>query len=110
HRVIYTATTVVLSVLPVRPVLAAVNGALPFVDHDLRGLIAIAAAMAAFTLTNSVLVTIALKLRYPELPLPELIGGWDENALELATLCLGALTAIVLMAHVYLVPLVVVPI
>ena len=110
HRVIYTATTVVLSVLPVRPVLAAVNSALPFVDHDLRGLIAVAAAMAAFTLTNSVLVTIALRLRYPELPLAELIGGWDENALELATLCLGALTAIVLMAHVYLVPLVVLPI
>jgi diguanylate cyclase (GGDEF)-like protein len=110
HRVIYTATTVVLSVLPVRPVLAAVSGALPFLDHDLRNLVAIAAAMAAFFVTNSALVTIALKLRYPDLTIRELFGGWDVNALELATLCLGGLTAVVLMAHVYLVPLVVLPI
>jgi len=108
--VIYTATTVVLSVSPVRPVIAAVNAALPFVDRDLRGLLAIVAAMAVFFATNSALVTIALKLRYPDLTVRELFGGWDVNALELATLCLGALTAIVLMAHVYLVPLVVLPI
>jgi diguanylate cyclase (GGDEF)-like protein len=110
HRVIYTATTVVLSVLTVRPVLTAVSGALPLIGHDLRNLVAIAAAMAAFFLTNSALVTIALKLRYPDLTVRELFGGWDVNALELATLCLGGLTAVVLMAHVYLVPLVVVPI
>ncbi len=110
HRVVYTATTVVLSVLPVRPVMAAVNAALPFLDRDARGLIAVLVAMAAFFATNSVLVTVALKLRYPDLTVAELFGGWDVNALELATLCLGGLTAVVLMAHVYLVPLVVLPI
>ncbi|AHI00808.1 GGDEF domain-containing protein [Kutzneria viridogrisea] len=109
NRIVFSASTVVLACLAVGPVLRAVAGGTEL-DMGPRGLVAVALAMLAYTLINSVLVFVGLRLRHPDSPLSTLTGGWDNNVLELATLCLGAMTAAVLASRPYLVPLILLPI
>ncbi|MBV8931817.1 MAG: GGDEF domain-containing protein [Kutzneria sp.] len=112
HRTVFSASTVILACLAVGPVLGLVDGETPFVDTspNLRGLAGVCLAILVFTATNSALVMIGLKLRNPDSGLAEVTGGWDNNILELATLCLGGMTAVVLALRPYLLPLIVLPI
>lgn len=112
NRIMFSASTVVLACLAVGPVIRLAGGGTPFVDLNLgpQGLLCICAAIVAYTGTNSVLVIFSLKLRHPERGLAELSGGWDNHVLELATLCLGGMTAVVLAGRPYLLPLIVLPI
>jgi len=68
-------------------------------------------AVLAYATVNTGLVAAAIALSAP-LPRPspaQLIGHWDDNMLELATLCLGALAAFALSSNPWLVPLVMAP-
>jgi diguanylate cyclase (GGDEF)-like protein len=74
-------------------------------------LLVVSMAILAYATVNTGLVAAAIALSAPpRRPSPaQLIGHWDDNMLELATLCLGALTAFALDTHPWLVPLVLAP-
>jgi diguanylate cyclase (GGDEF)-like protein len=68
-------------------------------------------AILAYVTVNTGLVASAIALSAPR-PRPrpaQLIGHWDDNVLEIATLCLGGLVAVALWAHPWQVPLVLAP-
>ncbi|MET8847437.1 GGDEF domain-containing protein [Amycolatopsis sp. NPDC004625] len=72
----------------------------------------VAAAFAAgltFFLVNTVLVMIGFKLHDPSRPWLSLAGSVPENVLDAATLCFGAVAAVLLTARPWLVPLLVLP-
>jgi diguanylate cyclase (GGDEF)-like protein len=70
--------------------------------------LAVVAAAVAYTVVNRSLVIVAARQIYPGVKLP-IIGSWDDNALELATLCLGAMTGIVLLHQPWVSVLVLLP-
>jgi diguanylate cyclase (GGDEF)-like protein len=74
-------------------------------------LLTAALAILAYATVNTGLVAAAIALSAPA-PRPstaQLIGHWDDNMLELATLCLGALVAAALASNPWQVPLVMAP-
>jgi diguanylate cyclase (GGDEF)-like protein len=111
YRVVFSATTMIVACLVVPPTLRALgtNG-FPDSSHGITSLFAIAAAGVAFTVVNSLLIMVGLKLHAPQRLFLPLIGSWSDNALELGTLCLGGVTAALLATHPFLVPLVLLPV
>jgi diguanylate cyclase (GGDEF)-like protein len=74
------------------------------------GLVHIPAALLAYTAVNSLLITAVVALTVPAPRDPRtLFGDVDDNVLELATLTLGALVALVLGINPWLVALVLPP-
>jgi diguanylate cyclase (GGDEF)-like protein len=76
-----------------------------------KQLLTIAMAMLAYGTVNTGLVAAAIALS-AERPRPrpaQLLGHWDDNMLELGTLCLGALAASVLRGNPWQVVLVIAP-
>jgi diguanylate cyclase (GGDEF)-like protein len=66
----------------------------------LLGLAAIVAAALAYTLLSRSLIILAVRLSSSSevrLSLGMLIGTWSENGIELSTLCLGAMTGVVVL-------------
>jgi diguanylate cyclase (GGDEF)-like protein len=112
YRVLFSGSTMVLACVAVRPVLLAFGfgDTLTHAHQDVTALFAVAVAIVAFTTVNSVLIMIGLKLHRPERDLLSLLGSWGDNALELATLCLGGATAALLVSHPVLTPLVLLPV
>jgi diguanylate cyclase (GGDEF)-like protein len=95
-RTVSNAAIIVLSCFAAQSVLRVsgfsdVRSAMP---HSWAGTFAIAAAAVAFFAVNALLVLPARREvgRTPE----ALFGTWSDNGLEVATLCLGALNAVVL--------------
>ncbi|AHH93909.1 GGDEF domain-containing protein [Kutzneria albida] len=69
------------------------------------------AALVVFELVDAVLLAVSIKLRTRgATPLGELFGTWDDNALEITTLCLGGLTALVLVCQPLFLPLLLCPV
>ena len=66
------------------------------------GLVTIVLALLAYVVVNSALVAAAIMMSAPEPDVAAALGEWDDNALEFATLCLGALTAVGLVVNPYL--------
>jgi len=66
------------------------------------GLVTIVLALLAYVVVNSALVAAAIMMSAPEPDVAAAVGEWDDNALEFATLCLGALTAVGLVVNPYL--------
>ncbi|GAA1673467.1 GGDEF domain-containing protein [Fodinicola feengrottensis] len=104
YRVVFSAATMVIACLTVSPVLRAcgVGSTLGTTDHDhtsFATVVAIGAAIAAFTGVNSLLIMIGLKLQNPKRAFLPLYGSLADNALEIATLCLGGAAALLLVAH-----------
>jgi diguanylate cyclase (GGDEF)-like protein len=92
HRHAYTTATVVLAAAAAH----AVAGPAARAAGELPGVGAIAAALGAYLVVNTVLVAAVIALTAERPVLRELAGRWDDNALELATLCMGALAAVAL--------------
>ncbi|MGI5129451.1 diguanylate cyclase [Pseudonocardia sp. CA-107938] len=98
YRHVYTTATVVLAALAARTVLVACGG-LPAGSDDVGGVLGLAAAVVVYVLVNTLLVALAIALstrRRQTVALQRLLGQWDDNVLELATLCMGALAAVAL--------------
>jgi diguanylate cyclase (GGDEF)-like protein len=74
-----------------------------------RGLFALCLAAAVFELVNVVLVATGIYLYTSRRSVADLIGTWEDNAFELATLCLGGLAALALVEQPVLVVFVVAP-
>jgi diguanylate cyclase (GGDEF)-like protein len=77
-----------------------------------RELLVLVLAMLAYATVNTGLIAGAIALSAPRpRPTPaRLLGHWDENMLELGTLCLGGLAATVLGTNPWLVLLVMAPV
>ncbi|HEY1575271.1 MAG TPA: GGDEF domain-containing protein [Pseudonocardiaceae bacterium] len=60
-------------------------------------LLGIAAVIIGYSLVNSALAAIALLLLGEQRTVRDLLGSWHENSVEYATLCVGMLTAAVLL-------------
>ncbi|MFC4854509.1 GGDEF domain-containing protein [Actinophytocola glycyrrhizae] len=112
YRVVFSSATIVLSVLSVPPVLRLFGAADVLRDdwHGGRALLAIAVAILVYTTVNGGPVAVAVKLHHPERPWRKTFGTKAENALELATLSLGGVTATVLLTQPVLVALMPLPV
>ncbi|MBC3191417.1 GGDEF domain-containing protein [Pseudonocardia sp. C8] len=96
YREVYSTATVVLAVHAAAGVLAATRpgelyGTLP-------GAVALLLTLLTYTVVNTCLVLGVVAMTAPDTPIMRILFGGDELALELATLCLGALTAGALLA------------
>jgi diguanylate cyclase (GGDEF)-like protein len=114
YRHVYTTATVVLAATSAHVVVRWAGG-LPSDAADLVGVLGVAGAVLAYVVTNTALVAGAIWLSracsahahrpaLPSAPVPrngislprDLFGRWDDNVLEVATLCMGALAAVAL--------------
>jgi diguanylate cyclase (GGDEF)-like protein len=109
HRHVYTTATVVLAAGAAHSAVEWAGG-LPASPDDVAGVAGIAVAVLLYVLVNTVLVAgvIALTSEWPGLRC--LVGRLDDNALEVATLCMGGLAAVAIGATPWLVALVLPPI
>lgn len=108
YRHVYTTATVVLAAHVAHAVVAG-GGGVPAWPQDLVGLSTLGVALLAYIVVNTVLVAGAIALTEPVVRPAELLGQRDDIALEIATLCLGALAAVALTANPWLVVLVLPP-
>jgi diguanylate cyclase (GGDEF)-like protein len=108
HRLVYTVASVVLAAGAAHAVVA--GGALPVRPGDLVGVAVVAAAVLVYVVVTQLLEAGIGTLTSDRPSVGDLAGRWDSHALELATTCLGALTAIALAAMPGLVVLVLPPI
>ncbi|QRP51119.1 diguanylate cyclase [Amycolatopsis sp. FDAARGOS 1241] len=74
-----------------------------------HGVLALGIAAAVFEAVNMALVAAGIYLYTGSRQSADLIGTWEDNAFELATLCLGGLAALALVAQPVLVVFVVAP-
>jgi diguanylate cyclase (GGDEF)-like protein len=110
YKQVFNTATVVLACVAAAAVLSytdRLTGPAPEVGgHQLWALLV---ALLVFTTVNSCLVAGAIAVSMPEANLSKVFATWDENILEIATLCLGGLVAVVLSINGWLVPLVLPP-
>ena len=109
HRHLYTTATVVLAATAAHEVVTGAGG-LPVDASDLAGALGVVAAVLAYVVVNTVLIAVAIGLSRHTTAPRELMGRWDDNALEIATLCLGGLAAVALGDAPFLVALALPPI
>ena len=95
YRHVYTTATVVLAATAAHLVVAGAGG-LPSGPDDVAGVVGVAVAVLAYVLVNTALVALAIRLSGAGSAPRDLFGRWDDNALEVATLCMGALASIAL--------------
>jgi diguanylate cyclase (GGDEF)-like protein len=108
YRHVYTTATVLLAASAAQAVVR-VGGGVEGWPADARGLAALGVAVVVYAVVNTALVTAAIALTGDHSRLSDVLGHWDDNALEIATLCLGGLTAVALSANPWLVVLVLPP-
>ncbi|ALL77421.1 hypothetical protein AD006_22750 [Pseudonocardia sp. EC080610-09] len=106
-REVYNAATVILSVHAAAGMLAATRpgelyGTVP-------GTVALVLTLLTYTVVNTCLVLGVVAMATPDTRISQILFGGDELTLELATLCLGALTAGALATTSPLVALLAVP-
>ncbi len=109
YRHVYTTATVVLAALAAHLVVQWAGG-LPSGPTDVTGVLGVAGAVVAYVLVNTALVAGAISLSGVGSSPRELFGRWDDNALEVSTLCMGALAAVALGAAPGLIALALPPI
>ena len=104
---LFTMTTMVLAALAAHAVVLGAAGPAPIVGA--LDLTATVVALLVYTVVNGGLVGAVIALNSARLDLATMVGRWDDNLLEIATLCLGAMVAVVLGTNPWLVPLVLPP-
>jgi len=109
HRHVYTTATVVLAAAAAHGVVTGAGG-LPGGPDDVAGVAGIAAAVLVYVVVNTLLVAGVIALTHEWPGARELVGRWDDNALEVATLCMGGLAAVTIGSTPWLVALVLPPI
>jgi diguanylate cyclase (GGDEF)-like protein len=97
YRHVYTTATVVLAATAAHLAVLQAGG-LPSGPDDVPGVVGVAFAVVAYVGVNSVLVALAIRLSGAGTTVREVFGRLDDNALEVATLCMGALAAVALAA------------
>ena len=116
HRNLYTATAVVLAAQAAHAAVAVLGGPASWLD-GVRGLGVLVLTVLTYALTNNALVVLVIALHEGlswdgsgwRARVRSLFGRTDDVVLEVATLALGALTAVALTHNPWLVVLVLVP-
>ena len=90
YRHVFSTATVVLACLAVSAVMAGDRGG-SGID-----LFSVGLALLVYTTVNSALIAGAIAVSSAQPDLSTVLGRWDDNMLEIATLSLGALTAVAL--------------
>jgi diguanylate cyclase (GGDEF)-like protein len=101
YRGLYSTATIVLACLAAAAVVMLLGGAPAALSA--AGLPGIVLALLAYTTINNGLVAGAVAMSAPQPDLARVLGDWDDNLLEIATLSLGALTAVALVVNPWLV-------
>ena len=105
----FNLSAIVLACLAASAVMAAVaGGPVPLAGESSR-FVAVLLAILAYTTVNSCLVAGAIALTSARPDASTVFASWNENLLELATLCLGALVALVFIVNPWLLGLVLPP-
>jgi diguanylate cyclase (GGDEF)-like protein len=100
YRSVYSAATIVLACLGAAVVGFLGSGPEPLAAAGIPG---ITLALLVYTTINTGLVAGAIAMSAPQPDLARVLGRWDDNLLEFATLSLGALTAVALVVNPWLV-------
>jgi diguanylate cyclase (GGDEF)-like protein len=101
YRSVYSAATIVLACLGAAAVVGLLgSGPDPLTAAGIPG---IALALLVYTTINTGLVAGAIAMSAPQPDLARVLGRWDDNLLEFATLSLGALTAVAVVVNPWLV-------
>jgi diguanylate cyclase (GGDEF)-like protein len=96
YRHVFSTATIVLACLAASAVVGANrDGGVTGVD-DAPGVLLLGAAILVYTTVNSALVAGAVAVSSPQPDIGKVLGRWDDNLLEMATLSLGAITAVAL--------------
>jgi diguanylate cyclase (GGDEF)-like protein len=90
YRHVFSTATIVLACLAVSAVMSATGGG------DGINLLSVGLALLVYTTVNSALIAGAIAVSSAQPDLSTALGRWDDNMLEIATLSLGALTAVAL--------------
>ncbi|MFC5993291.1 GGDEF domain-containing protein [Pseudonocardia hispaniensis] len=107
YRQLFSTATVVLACIAASTVVGAIG------SGDLRGtlmdgpmgLVAVGVALLVYTTVNGGLIAGAIAVSTPQATTAQVLGHWDENMLEIATLCLGGLAAVALATNPWLIVL-----
>lgn len=106
----FTTSTIALSCLAAAAVMESVTGGPLTVTqgHGEPQLVGLVLAILVYTTVNSCLVAGAIAVSSPRFEPSKVFASWEENVLEIATLCLGALAAVAVVIHplmvVYILP------
>ncbi len=101
YRSVYSIATIVLACLGASAVVTFLgSGSAPLSD---AGVLGVVLALLVYTTINTGLVAGAIAMTAPQPDLARVLGRWDDNLLEIATLSLGALTAVTLIVNPWLV-------
>lgn len=97
-RTIFNASLVIMTCLTARGVLFAAGfaGMSTTMPHGWSGFASIAVSAAAYFVVGALIALPGLNLQSRSLE--AMFGSWSDNFLELSTLCLGAINAILLLA------------
>jgi diguanylate cyclase (GGDEF)-like protein len=107
---IFSTATIVLSCLAAAAVMGAQRGdGVGALQGEVAGVLELVLAILAYTTVNSALVAGAVAVSSPQPDVGKVLGRWDDNLLEFATLSLGAITAVALSINPMLVVLVLPP-
>src|SRR2546430_6987632 len=109
HRVVFSASTVVLSCLATRAVAQLAPAGTVLEVSSAVGLGWILLAIIAHFAVNTGLVAFAIALEQNDHSPATLLGTWHDNSIEFATLSMGGLTAVLLTWKPALVVLVLLP-
>ncbi len=109
YRTIFSATTVVISCLAARGVADLTPFGTVLDQAGVGGLAWLLLVISTYTMVNAGLIAIALAFDGEERTVARLLGTWQDNTIEFATLCNGALTAMLLAWRPWLVALVLLP-
>ncbi|MCL2781828.1 MAG: hypothetical protein FWD74_10165, partial [Actinomycetia bacterium] len=99
-RKVYTAAATLIAGVAGSLLLAHMGDHFTAIPSGPRAAMVIAVALVVFTVVNHLLITLAAVLLYGSWRMA--LGSWEDNALELATLCLGALVALTVMYEPWL--------
>jgi diguanylate cyclase (GGDEF)-like protein len=106
YRQVFTAVTILFACLSAHAILGAVAGSGHALPHGLLAVLGVSVAILAYTVTNTGLIYIAVRLATRPEPSPSFLSQINDNALEVATLCLAGLTALALLYQPWLTVLV----
>jgi diguanylate cyclase (GGDEF)-like protein len=109
YRKLYTAATIVLACMASSAVLHNNHWPIGSLPAGARHALTLVLALLAYTSINRLLISLAMFFAGAPRTPRALIGGWDDNALELATLCLGYFTALSIVHQPWLAPLMLMP-
>jgi diguanylate cyclase (GGDEF)-like protein len=109
YRQAFTAASVLLSCLTGSTVLGLTESHLSGMDGSAGGAGMVLLTMVIYTAVNTTMIAGAIFLAARPLPVRALFGTAEENGLEVATLCLGGMTALTVLYTPWLTVLSIVP-